>query len=102
MARAYLSLPFLMLFLKRAAGVTPSDSLSPLVAPLTASLIMAVAVWCLMEAIRPYFAVPLVAVLICVAAGMAIYGILLYAISADARMLARHRLKMLKIGWATR
>jgi O-antigen/teichoic acid export membrane protein len=101
-ARAYLSLPFLMIFLKRYAGVRPRDSLSPLVAPLTASLIMAGAVRWLMEEIRPHFTVPLIAVLICVAVGMVIYGILLYAISVDARMLARHRLKMLKVAWAAR
>jgi len=100
-ARAYLSLPFLMLFLKRAAGITPSDTLSPIAAPLAASLVMAAAVWPLMEAIRPHFA-PLVAVLICVAAGMTIYGAMLYAISPNARLLVRHRLKMLKIAWATR
>jgi uncharacterized membrane protein YidH (DUF202 family) len=91
-----------MIFLKRYAGVRPRDSLSPLVAPLTASLIMAGAVRWLMEEIRPHFTVPLIAVLICVAVGMVIYGILLYAISVDARMLARHRLKMLKVAWAAR
>jgi O-antigen/teichoic acid export membrane protein len=101
-ARAYLSLPFLMLFLKRAAGVQPRDSLSPIAAPLAASLIMAAVVWILMRAIRPHFASPLVAVLICVAVGMVVYGPLLYAISADARALARYRLKMLKLAWAAR
>jgi O-antigen/teichoic acid export membrane protein len=101
-ARAYLALPFLMLFLKRHAGVRPQDSLAPLAAPLAASLVMAAAVWALMHEIRPHIAVPLVAVLICVAAGIVIYGILLYAISPDARALARHRLKMLKVAWAAR
>jgi O-antigen/teichoic acid export membrane protein len=101
-ARAYLALPFLMMSLKRHAGVRPRDSLSPLAAPLAASLVMGVVVWTLMQAIRPHFSAPLAAVLICVGVGMVLYGVLLYAISPDARALARHRLKVLKASWAAR
>jgi O-antigen/teichoic acid export membrane protein len=101
-ARAYLAMPFLMLALKRHAGVRPRDTLEPIAAPLAASLIMGAAVWSLMQAIRPHFSSTLAAVLICVGVGMVLYGILLYAISPDARLLARHRLKTLRAAWAAR
>jgi hypothetical protein len=55
-----------------------------------------------MQAIRPHFSSTLAAVLICVGVGMVLYGILLYAISPDARLLARHRLKTLRAAWAAR
>lgn len=91
-ARSYLSLPFQMWFLKRATGITPRDALSAVAAPLCAALIMSAGVWALMEAIRPYFTVVLIPVFMCVAAGMLIYAIALYAISADIRKLVRYRL----------
>jgi O-antigen/teichoic acid export membrane protein len=95
-ARSYLQLPFQMWFLRRASGVTPGDALSAIAAPLFAALIMGLGVWGLMETIRPYFSITLVAVFICVAAGMLIYAIALYAISDDARNLVRYRLKTLR------
>jgi len=101
-ARAYLALPFLMISLKRHAGVRPSDTLTPIAAPLAASLVMGAVVWGLMYEIRPYFSVPLIAVLICVGVGTVLYGGLLYAISADARTLARYRLKMFTAAWVAR
>ena len=56
-------------------------------ARLSASVIMGAAVWLLMALIRPYFSTPLAAVFICVAAGMLIYTIAIYAISAQARQM---------------
>jgi O-antigen/teichoic acid export membrane protein len=95
-ARAYLALPFQMWFLKRASGITPRDSLSAIAAPLAASAIMGAAVWLLMDIIRPYFSSPLVAVFICVAAGMLIYVIAIYAISAQARHMVGYCLRVLR------
>jgi len=92
-ARTYLALPFQMWMLRRVAGISPRHILSAIAAPLGASLIMASGVWGLMEIIRPHFRMVLVSVFICVAAGMLIYAIALYAISADARSLVRYRLK---------
>jgi len=94
-ARAYLALPFLMASLKRHAGVRPRDTLIPIAAPLAASLIMGAVVWSLMHEIRSYFSAPLTSVLICVGVGVALYGVLLYAMSPEARALVQHRLKML-------
>jgi O-antigen/teichoic acid export membrane protein len=98
-ARSYLSLPFQMWYLQRASGIRPQDSLLAIAAPLGASLVMGVGVWGLMEMIRPHFSFPMLPVLISVAAGMAIYAISLYAISADARKLVRYRLKQLRGRW---
>jgi O-antigen/teichoic acid export membrane protein len=94
--RAYVALPFQMWFLQRASGITPRDSRSAIAAPLAASVIMGACIWLLMVLIRPYFSVPLVAVLICVAAGMMIYAIAIYAISDEARQMIRYRLKILR------
>jgi O-antigen/teichoic acid export membrane protein len=95
--RSYLlALPFQMWFLRRAAGIRPRDSLSAIAPPLAASLIMGAAVWLLMALMRPYFSMPLAAVFICVAAGMLIYAIAIYAISAQARQMIAYRLKVLR------
>jgi O-antigen/teichoic acid export membrane protein len=91
--RGYLSLPFTLWALKRASGITPLDALSAVSRPLAASLIMGAAVWVLMEFIRPMFAQVLIPVLICIGAGMAIYAILILAISQQARQLARTQLR---------
>jgi len=91
--RGYLSLPFTLWALKRASGITPLDALSAVFKPLAASLIMGTGVWCLMELIRPHFVHPLIPVFICVVAGMALYAILILAISQQARQLARTQLK---------
>jgi O-antigen/teichoic acid export membrane protein len=98
-ARAYLALPFQMWFLKRASGITPRDSLSAIAAPVVASVIMGAAVWLLLELIRPYFSSPLVAVFICVAAGMLIYTVAIYAISAQARQMVGYWLRVLREKW---
>jgi len=97
--RGYLSLPFTMWMLKRASGITPWDSLSAIAKPLAASSVMGVAVWCLMEIIRPHFSQVLIPVFICVGAGMVIYAIALYAISAEARKLVRSQVKNLRGRW---
>jgi O-antigen/teichoic acid export membrane protein len=94
--RSYLALPFQLWMLRRAAGISPRDALSPIVPPLLASLAMAAGVWSLMTFIRPHFSVALVPIVICVAAGMVMYAIALYAISSEARALVRHRLKALR------
>jgi hypothetical protein len=52
--------------------------------------------WLLMSSIRPKFTIVLVPELICVAAGLPIYALLLYAFSADARNLVHHQLKRLR------
>jgi O-antigen/teichoic acid export membrane protein len=96
--RAYLALPFQMWFLQRASGIRPRDSLSAIAAPFCASLIMGVAVWCLMLVLRPYFDRTLESVFTGVVAGMLIYAIALYAVSSEARKMARHRLKALRDG----
>ncbi|HEV8392299.1 MAG TPA: lipopolysaccharide biosynthesis protein [Dongiaceae bacterium] len=94
--RGYMALPFTMWMLKRASGITPLDSLSAIAKPLSASLIMGVAVWCLMEIIRPYFSHVLVPVFICVGAGMLIYAVAILAISSEARKLVRSQLKTVR------
>jgi hypothetical protein len=93
--RSYLALPFQLWMVRRASGVTPRDMLSVLTAPFIASLIMGILVWVLMSSIRANFTIVLVPILICVAAGLPIYALLLYAFSADARNLVHHRLKAL-------
>ena len=95
-ARGYLSLPFTLWALKRASGITPLDVLSAVSKPLTAALIMGAAVWGLMELIRPMFAQVLIPVGICVVAGMALYAILILAISQQARGLAGNQLKRVR------
>jgi O-antigen/teichoic acid export membrane protein len=94
--RSYLALPFQLWMVRRASGVTPRDMLSVLTAPFIASLIMGILVWVLMSSIRANFTIVLVPILICVAAGLPIYALLLYAFSADARNLVHHRLKALR------
>jgi len=97
--RGYLALPFTLWMLKRASGITPWDAFSPIAKPLSASLIMGAAVWCLMELIRPYFSHALIPVIICVAAGMVIYVAALLAISSEARRLVRSQLKLFRARW---
>ena len=94
--RGYLSLPFTLWALKRASGITPLDALSAVSKPLAASLMMGAGVWGLMELIRPMFAQVLIPVFICVGAGMAIYAILILAISQQARQLAGNQLKRVR------
>ena len=57
---------------------------------------MGVAVWCLMFVLRPYFERTLEAVFTGVVSGMLIYAVALYAISSEARKMARYRLKALR------
>jgi O-antigen/teichoic acid export membrane protein len=97
--RGYLSLPFTLWALKRASGITPLDALLAVYKPLIASLVMGAGVWCLMEVLRPMFSQVLIPVLICVAAGMLIYAILIFAISSEARLLARTQLKNFRARW---
>jgi O-antigen/teichoic acid export membrane protein len=95
--RSYLvALPFQMWSLWRAASIRPGDSLSAIAPPLAASLIMGVAVWLLMALVKPYFSAPLAAVFTCVAAGMLIYAIAIYAISAQARHMVDQVLKAMQ------
>jgi O-antigen/teichoic acid export membrane protein len=91
--RSYLALPFQLWMLRRASGLKPQEALAAIVPPLLASLIMGAGVWALMLALRPHFAIVLVPIVICVAAGMALYAILICAVSRDARMIARQQLK---------
>jgi O-antigen/teichoic acid export membrane protein len=97
--RNYLALPFQLWMLRKASGLRPQDALSAIAAPLVASLVMAAGVWGLMELIRPYFTVVLIPIFICVAAGMVIYPIVLFAISAEARKIARYQLKAFRARW---
>jgi O-antigen/teichoic acid export membrane protein len=98
-ARSYLALPFQLWMLRRAAGIPPKDALYPIVAPVVASLIMGAGVWALMALIRPQFSIALVPIFICVAAGMVMYAIALYAISSEARAIVRTQLKALRAWW---
>ncbi len=91
--RAYLTLPLQIWFLRRRAGITIKDTFSAIAAPFFASLAMGAGVWCTMELIRPHIAVPLATVFIGVAAGVAIYGVLLLALSGQARYIVRYRLR---------
>jgi O-antigen/teichoic acid export membrane protein len=91
--RGYCSLPFTLWMLKRASGITPWDALSAIAKPLIASLIMGTTVWGLMDLIRPLFDHVLIAVLICVGTGMAVYAVLILTISDQARLLAKTQLK---------
>jgi O-antigen/teichoic acid export membrane protein len=94
--RGYCSLPFTLWMLKRASGITPWDALSAVGKPLIASLIMGAAVWGLMDLIRPMFEQVLIPVFICVGAGLAIYAVLILAISEQARQLATTQLKRVR------
>lgn len=94
--RGYCSLPFTLWALKRASGIAPWDALSAIARPLIASLIMGAAVWGLMELIRPRFEQVLIPVFICVGAGMAIYAVLILAISDQARQLAKGQIKRVR------
>ena len=97
--RAYLALPFQLWMLRSASGLRPMDALSALFAPMTASTIMGAIVWTLMHFIRPLFSEVVVPLFICVATGMAVYPILLLAVSPQARGLARHYRKTLSARW---
>lgn len=94
--RGYCALPFTLWALKRASGITPWDALSAIAKPLAAALIMGAAVWGLMALIRPLFEQVLIAVFICVGAGMVIYAALILAISDQARQLAKSQLKRVR------
>ena len=92
-ARSYLALPFQLWLLQRLCGIRPRDTFAAIAAPLVASLIMGAGVWALMLAIWPYFERRLIPIFICVVAGVVLYSIVLYAISPEARRLARSQLK---------
>jgi O-antigen/teichoic acid export membrane protein len=91
--RAYLALPFQLWMLRSASGLKPRDALSAVAKPLLASLVMGAIVWMLMTTLRPHFSIVLVPIAICVVAGMIMYGGLIYAISDEARKMARGQLK---------
>lgn len=94
--RSYLALPFQLLMLRKATGLRPLDAFAAIAAPMTASLVMGGGVWLLMEAIRPFFTSTLIPIFICVAAGMGLYAILIYAVSKEARAIAHRQLKLLR------
>ncbi|MEZ5831879.1 MAG: oligosaccharide flippase family protein [Dongiaceae bacterium] len=94
--RGYLALPFQLWMLRSASGLRPQDALSAVAAPMAASLVMGACVWSLMFVIKPYFSIALAPVMICVAAGVLIYAVVLFAISAEARTIARYQLKSLR------
>jgi O-antigen/teichoic acid export membrane protein len=91
--RAYLALPIQLWMLRSASGLRPQDALGAVARPLLASLLMGAAVWLLMDLLQPHFSSDVVPLAICVAAGVVIYGILLYAISKEARLIAHNQLK---------
>ena len=93
--RAYLALPFQLWMLRNASRLRPVDVMSALFAPLTASTIMGAIVWTLMHFIQPLFSEVVVPLIICVATGVAVYPLLLLAVSPQARGLARHYRKAL-------
>lgn len=94
--RTYLTLPFLFWFMRRATGIGVRDAVGAIMAPLGASIIMAAGVWVLMTAIRSRFATAVFPLIIAVAAGAVIYALALYAISPDARGLARQQWKRIR------
>jgi len=94
--RAYLALPFQLWMLRSASGLKPQDALGAIAKPLLASLIMGACVWWLMEALQPLLRHRLLTLVLCVAAGMAIYGALILTISAEARTIARNQLKAIR------
>jgi O-antigen/teichoic acid export membrane protein len=94
--RAYLALPFQLWILRKTSGLKPQDALGAIARPLLAALIMGAGVRVLMDLLRPLFSIPLVPILICVAAGMLAYGILIYAISPEARTIARNQLNAVR------
>ena len=100
--RAYLALPFQLWMLRNASGLRPQDALGAVARPLLASIVMGAVVWALMALLRPHFsvephlAIALVPIAICVATGMLVYGVLIYAISEEARQIARNQLKSLR------
>jgi O-antigen/teichoic acid export membrane protein len=97
--RSYLALPLQLWMLRRASGLRPQVALGAIAAPLGASLIMGAAVWALMHVLHPLFEQPMLPIAICVAVGMAIYPIVLLAISREARSLARHHYRNLRARW---
>jgi predicted PurR-regulated permease PerM len=70
--------------------------LSAIAKPLCASVIMCACVWPLMEVLRPLFTIRLVPVFICVAEGMVVYAIVIYAISPEARKLVQQQVKRVR------
>ncbi len=91
--RAYLALPFQLWMLRSASGLRPQDALGAIAKPLLASLVMGAVVWALMDALQPRFSNGLMPIAICVATGMVTYGVLIYAISGEARAIARSHVK---------
>ena len=98
-ARAYLALPFQLWMLRSASGLRPQDALSAIAAPLAASLTMGAIVWGLMQLLLPLFQGALVPLILCVLAGLAVYPPLLFAMSKEARGLARHHARNLRARW---
>ncbi len=94
--RAHLALPFQLWILRSASGLRPQDAMGAIAKPLLASLIMGAGVWALKEQLLSLFSGRLAPIMLCVAAGMLIYGILIYTISADARTIARNQLKAIR------
>ena len=94
--RAYLALPFQLWMLRSASGLKPQDALGAIAKPLFASLIMGAGVWGLYDVLRPLFSIRLIPILLCIAAGMAVYGILIYTISEEARTIARNQVKAIR------
>ncbi|WP_119300916.1 lipopolysaccharide biosynthesis protein [Dongia deserti] len=94
--RAYLALPFQLWMLRSASGLKPQDALSAIARPLLASLMMGAVVWVLMAVLQPQFERALVPLVLCVITGMAVYGVLIYAISEEARKMAHGQLKAVR------
>lgn len=97
--RAYLALPLQLWMLRSASGLRPQVALGAIAAPVGASLIMGAAVWALMHVLLPLFQDRWAPIAICIAAGMAIYPLVLLAISKEARGLARHYYRSLRARW---
>ena len=92
-ARAYITLPMQIWYLRRRAGITIVDTFAAVAAPFVASTIMGVGVWGVMQAIKPHIAAPLAAVAVEVAAGIVIYAAVLFLVSAQVRGIVRRRLR---------
>jgi len=95
-ARAYITFPINLWLLKRRAGIDYRETARASLPPFFAACLMGAGVWSFMHFGRPYITEPLYLVISAVAVGMALYAILLPAISRDARGMLTRKLKKLR------
>lgn len=81
--RSYLTMPFQIRFLKTASSISFGDTIAAIRAPLIASAVMGIAVWAALTAWHAAHGVGWPALLVLAPVGAAIYGAVLFSISAE-------------------